>query len=186
MRRTLQDELAKFMFVSCSEWEALQSDSQLILDIENCQYLNWCIRETLRLWNVVAGGPVRELTDNLEYDGMYMLKGSWVILSYYTMFRERWIDKGDQFVPQRWSNDSPQLPDLMKLYMPFGVGLRACLGQNMAMFQLRMIAAHFFHFFEFELDQEPTFEYFITMKPDQMMMKVKERFPSSRDIPTHA
>jgi len=45
----------------------------------------------------------------------------------------------------------------------------------MALFQLRAVAAHFLHFFDFELQGEPTFEYFITMKVDDMQMKVTPR-----------
>jgi hypothetical protein len=35
--------------------------------------------------------------------------------------------------------------------LPTASGKRQCLGQNMAMFQLRAVAAHFLHFFDFEL-----------------------------------
>jgi cytochrome P450 len=43
----------------------------------------------------------------------------------------------------------------------------------MAMFQLRIIAAHFVRYFDFELMEEPTFEYFLTLKPRSILMKVK-------------
>jgi hypothetical protein len=56
---------------------------------------------------------------------------------------------------------------------PFSLGKRACVGQNMAMFQLRIIAAHFVRYFDFELIEEPTFEYFATLKPRSIVMKVK-------------
>jgi len=45
----------------------------------------------------------------------------------------------------------------------------------MALFQLRTVAAHFLHFFDFELQGEPTFEEFITLKVDDMQMKVTPR-----------
>jgi hypothetical protein len=43
------------------------------------------------------------------------------------------------------------------------------------MFQLRAVAAHFLHFFDFELQGEPTFEFFVTLKVDDMKMKVTPR-----------
>jgi len=43
----------------------------------------------------------------------------------------------------------------------------------MAMFQLRIIAAHFVRYFDFELVEEPSFEYFLTLKPRFIRMKVK-------------
>ena len=45
----------------------------------------------------------------------------------------------------------------------------------MALFQLRIVAAHLLHYFDFELVGEPTFEYFITLKPELLNMKVHVR-----------
>jgi hypothetical protein len=46
---------------------------------------------------------------------------------------------------------------------------------NLAKFQLRYVAANLVHYFDFELVGEPTFEYFVTFKPDELMIKFKER-----------
>jgi cytochrome P450 len=59
------------------------------------------------------------------------------------------------------------------MFTPFSLGKRACLGQNLAIFQLRIIAAHFVRYFDFELIEEPTFEYFATLKPRSIVMKVE-------------
>jgi hypothetical protein len=40
---------------------------------------------------------------------------------------------------------------------------------------MRLFAAYFLHNFDFELTCEPTFEFFVTLKPDQLLMKVTER-----------
>ena len=151
------------------------SEKELLSAIAGCEYLNWCIKEVLRLWPAAAGGSSRDLGEDIEYNGMLLPKGSLVVASYFTMFRERWIDQPDVYLPERWSDSNPQLPQLKEMLMPFSLGKRACIGQNMAMFQLRIVAAHFLHYFDFELVAEPTFEYFLTLKPDQLLMRVHER-----------
>jgi len=37
------------------------------------------------------------------------------------------------------------------------------------------VAAHFLHFFDFELQGEPTFDFFTTLKVDDMQMKFTPR-----------
>ena len=49
------------------------------------------------------------------------------------------------------------------------------IGMNLAKFQLRYVAANLVHYFDFELEGEPTFEYFVTFKTDELMIKFKER-----------
>jgi len=148
---------------------------ELMSKIASLEYLSWCIKETLRLWPVIAGGSGRDLTEDVEHNGMLLPKGSLVVVHFFSMFRSPWIDRADEFVPERWGLQHPQLARLKETVTPFSLGKRVCLGQNMAMFQLRAVAAHFLHFFDFELQGEPTFEYFGTLKVDDMQMKATPR-----------
>ena len=91
------------------------------------------------------------------------------------MFREGWIDRPLEFLPERWATDNPQLPELKEMFLPFSLGKRACIGQNMAMFQLRVVTAYLLHHFDFTLVGEPDFEYFLTLKPVNVWLAVKER-----------
>mmetsp|Transcript_34821 Transcript_34821/g.77303 ORF Transcript_34821/g.77303 Transcript_34821/m.77303 type:complete len:476 (-) Transcript_34821:554-1981(-) len=150
------------------------SGRELMSKIASLEYLSWCIKETLRLWPVAAV-VARDLTQDVEHNGMLLPKGSLVFVHFYSMFRSPWIDNVDEFVPERWGPQNPQLARLKETVTPFSLGKRVCLGQNMAMFQLRAVAAHFLHFFDFELQGEPTFEEFITLKVDDMQMKVTPR-----------
>ena len=150
-------------------------DKSLISAIYGLEYLNMCIKEVMRLWPVAAGGPARLLVEDVHYNNMFLPKGSTFIAHFYSMFRANWIDRAEEFVPERWSDDNPQLPELKEMFMPFSLGKRSCIGQNMAQFQLRMMAAYFLHYFDFELVGEPTYEYFLTLKPDEMMMRVRTR-----------
>jgi cytochrome P450 len=46
----------------------------------------------------------------------------------------------------------------------------------MAMLQLRVITAYFIRYFDFELIEEPGKEFFLTLKPTSMMMKVRKAY----------
>lgn len=179
VKAKLQRELAAFMPENRSMDSILHNssfnDRMLLSSIAGCEYLNWCVKEALRMWPAPAGGPVRELMQDVEYEGMHLPKGSTVIPVFYSMFRERWIDQPTTYLPERWSDENPQLPQLKEMLMPFSAGRRACVGQNMAMFQMKVIVAHFLHYFDFELTEEPTFEFFITLKPGQLKMRIRER-----------
>ena len=181
IKARLQAELAQFMPADRAQFGVGASnaaaDKDLLSAIAGAEYLNCCVKEVLRLWPVAAGGPGRDLIQDIEYNGMLLPKGSMVVVHLYSIFRERWIDSSLEFKPERWleSSNNPQLPRLKEMMMPFSLGRRACIGQNMALFQLKIVAAHLLHYFDFELVGEPTFEYFITLKPDQLKMRVSKR-----------
>jgi len=155
--------------------ELTTRDKELLTAVNGVEYLGWCIQEIMRLWPVTAGGPSRELTEDLEYNRMLLPKGSLVNCHFFSIFRQAWIDRPEEFVPERWADSNPQLPQLREMLIPFSLGKRSCIGQNMATFHLRIVAAHFLHYYDFELVDEPQFEYFITLKPYQTRMKVKSR-----------
>ena len=151
-------------------------DVKLMSAIIGLEYLNWCMKEAMRLWPVAAFGPIRELSQDFHVgEDLVLPKGSLVQSMFYSMFRSDWIDRPDEFIPERWSPTNPQLPQLKEMWIPFSSGKRACLGMNLALFQMRLFAAYFLHYFDFELTCEPTFEFFVTLKPDQLLMKVTER-----------
>jgi cytochrome P450 len=150
-------------------------DNKLISAICGLEYLNCCIKEVMRLWPVTAVGSGREVHEDLTWNGMVISKGSIVSSYVHSMFRERWIDRPHDFIPERWLAGSSQLTELNKMFIPFNVGKRACIGQNMAMFQLRIIAAYYMHYFDFELVGEPSFAYFLTLKPESLNVKATER-----------
>jgi len=178
VQHKLRSILASFMpehlsLSSTVDLTQSEGDSKLLSTIANCEYLNNCLKETMRLWPVLAGGPMRDIVEDLHYEGMLLPAGSTVCVHYYSLFRSEWIENADQFDPDRWLASNPQLPQLKEMFTPFSLGKRACVGQNMAMFQMRIIAAHFVRYFDFELVEEPTFEYFFTLKPRSIVMKVK-------------
>ena len=104
------------------------------VSLKNCQYLQHCLNETLRLYSVVpvnsrmavrnttipcGGGP----------DGMskvFVRKGELVDYSVQIMHRDKqfWGPDADEFKPERWVGRKPGWE-----YLPFNGGPRICLGR---------------------------------------------------------
>ena len=50
------------------------------------------------------------------------------------------IADGDEFRPDRWLPSDPDAAKLAALFMPFSLGRRNCVGQNLAMLELKMVS----------------------------------------------
>jgi cytochrome P450 len=173
VKNKLRSELASFMPDQPSLIDLSQQESSNFLStIANCQYLTNCIQEGMRLWPAAAGGPIRALDKDVQYGDMVIPAGSIVNVHCFSMFRSDWITDAETYDPDRWLDTNEQLPQLKEMFIPFSAGKRNCIGQNMAMLQLRVITAYFIRYFDFELVEEPSKEFFITLKPASMMMKV--------------
>ena len=146
-----------------------------ISEIKALPYLNWCLQEAMRLYPVVAMGSKRYTLSEIKHEGMILPKGSTCTLAYYSMFRQPWIDRANEFLPERWDPSNPQEKDLKTMMIPFALGSRNCIGQNLAKVELSMISAYLLRFFEFKLLSEPHFEVFLTMKATNVRVSSKIR-----------
>lgn len=138
-------------------------------------FLSGCIQESMRLHSVVAVGSMRETLSDIEYEGISIPAGSTCTLAFHSMFRQPWIDRAEDFLPERWDPSNPQERELRAMMMPFALGSRNCIGQNLAKMELSMIAAYLLRFFEFELLSEPSFHIFLTMKATNVQVKAHVR-----------
>ncbi|KAL8744191.1 MAG: hypothetical protein Q9190_003538 [Brigantiaea leucoxantha] len=100
-----------------------------------CRYLQQCIREALRL-----GSPtpitVRQATQDTTLpqgggpdgqDPIFVSKGTTILLDVFLLHRREdlWGADVEKFRPERWDNQ-----DRSWEYLPFGAGLRACIGRE--------------------------------------------------------
>jgi len=144
VKNKLRSELAAFMPDQPSLIDLSQQESSNLLStIANSPYLNNCIKESMRLWPA-AGGSLRALDEDFHYDGMVIPAGSIVNIHLFAMFRSDWIANAETYDPDRWLDSNSQLPQLKEMFFPFSAGKRTCIGQNMAMLQLRVITAFFY------------------------------------------
>jgi benzoate 4-monooxygenase len=138
-------------------------------------YLNCVINEGNRLQPVGSQGSVREAPCDVEYEGMTIPKGSTVIVPAYAMHRSSIIRKPDEFIPERWLADDPELETLKSLFYPFSSGKRNCVGQNLAMLELRMFIATLFRRFNFELVSKVSYEFYLVLRPVNANFKITRR-----------
>lgn len=62
-----------------------------------------------------------------------------------------WGPSADKFDPDRFANGIAGACKPPHMYMPFGVGVRTCAGQNLAMVELKVVLSLLLSKFEFKL-----------------------------------
>ncbi|KAG9192422.1 unspecific monooxygenase [Alternaria panax] len=106
--------------------------------LKSCNYLQWIMNETLRLYPVVPFDARRTFKDTtLPVGGgpdgterVFVKKGTQVDYSVYVMHRRKdlWGADADEFKPERWDGRKVGWE-----YLPFNGGPRICLGQQFAL-----------------------------------------------------
>lgn len=148
--------------------------------ISKLEYLNNCLRESMRLWPTVPA-IARTTVEEIEYDGIVIPEKSLVQCNFYSIFHASWIVRPNEFIPERWSPGHELYDEKLKeMFMPFAEGHRNCIGQNMAMIQLKILIANIIRYYEFELvdgdkDLSEEFEVALLMKIPKLVMRVKKR-----------
>ncbi|CAF3694622.1 unnamed protein product [Rotaria sp. Silwood1] len=109
--------------------------------LDKCQYIDCVIKETLRL-APLAFGTLRTLLNDIVIDGIEIHKGDTVASSYALMQRDPryWKLDPTEFIPERFFGvDAPDANHNPFVFTPFGGGHRACVGQDLARLELKVI-----------------------------------------------
>lgn len=156
-------------------------------DLRRLPYTDMVIKESMRLmppvWSI--GRMNKEATEVLGYP---FPEWSGVQIVIYCAHRhpEIW-DKPNDFVPERWAEDSiNEIPKYA--YLPFGGGPRICIGNGFATMEANLLLATIAQRFRLSLIDgvEIVPRPFITMFPrDGLPMRVEKR-EDSAGIPIHA
>jgi retinoid hydroxylase len=123
----------------------------LTLDVlRQMTYLEQVLQEVLRLIPPVGGG-FRQVLKTCEFGG-YQIPEGWAVLYQIgpTQKDGQLYPQPDQFDPERFS--AQQNAERPKYgYVPFGGGIRECIGKEFARLEMKIFAAHLVRGYEWEL-----------------------------------
>ena len=128
-----------------------------IEQLDSLVYLDAVIREILR-FVPPSNGSVRTLNvdDRLPKSQVLLYKNDQVFIPFYNLARDNryWKVNPDLFYPERFLNDSEDKNHHPYAWIPFGVGHRQCIGQELARFEIKAITARLMQYVTF-LDGGP-------------------------------
>lgn len=98
------------------------------------------IQETLRLYPA-SSFVAREVFEDMEFKELQVPRKTVIWIPVPTMHRltQAWGPDANQFNPERFANGIQGACKIPQAYMPFGTGMRICVGQHFAMVELKVI-----------------------------------------------
>lgn len=169
----LRLELAPIFEASTSQVPSFDSLSQL-------PFLRACIDETLRLRPSSAFGLPREVPAGGRWiAGQLIPEGVSVSVPTYSLLHNTDIFEGpEDFRPERWVDeyDEMKLASMKKYYLPFSTGPRACIGRNIAYYEMTLVVAVLMHYFDFDFEDGKVAEHYAVLErlnanPDELVMR---------------
>ncbi|KAF2642486.1 cytochrome P450 [Massarina eburnea CBS 473.64] len=140
---------------------ALKSRENIKWDkVKNLGYLDATINEALRLFPPSPASQQRVVPrGGATIEGHYLPAETTVAVPPWSSNRSSLNFKDpDEFRPERWLEDDDRDSELyandrLGASLPFGTGPRVCIGKNLALMEMRLIAAHMLWEFDVELDR---------------------------------
>ncbi|KAJ4300727.1 hypothetical protein N0V90_002815 [Kalmusia sp. IMI 367209] len=122
-------------------------------DVANCPHLDGAINEALRLHPAVPSGMSRETPPSgiTLPDGTYIPGETIIWMPVHTMQRDaRYFPEPLKFMPERWTDEAPEHIQDKRAFMPFSTGVYNCVGQKLAMMEMRVVVANLMRSFDIE------------------------------------
>lgn len=120
-------------------------------DLKNLIYIEWCIKEVLRL-TPIAPFILRKPVEDFSFDEYTIPKGSAVMIPIINIHHDptQW-ENHEEFYPDHFR---PEVVDKRHPYsfLPFSAGQRGCIGKILAMASLKSMMANLLQHYRFEAD----------------------------------
>ncbi|GMI78696.1 cytochrome P450, family 714, subfamily A, polypeptide 1, EUI-like p450 A1 [Hibiscus trionum] len=125
--------------------------------LRRMKQLTMVIQESLRLYPPVAVVS-REALEDMKFGEIFVPKGVniWLMVLALHTDPEIWGKEAYTFDPNRFAKGIAGACKLPQAYIPFGVGPRVCLGQNLAMVELKLVISLLLSNFSFSLSPNYT------------------------------
>ena len=157
-------ENLKHSFENSRITEIDTSKLQSLKDIfENCDYLNYVVKETLRIDGPTMQGMMYYTKEDIKICGISFKKGTKIYPNnIYTHYNQSEWFEPTKFIPERFNPESeyffkPNTDNLTrhpKSYIPFGFGARNCMGQALGMLETKVLLSRILTSVDYEIDQE--------------------------------
>lgn len=127
----------------------VSNQEELVKNLDKLVYLDAVIKEALRITPVIP--YVARITNDTYQLGEYLLpKGTAILPCIYLAHRDPDVwSEPNQFIPERFLNTA----DTPYTYLPFGSGIRRCIGAAFAQYEMKIIIAQILLHAELELKE---------------------------------
>jgi cytochrome P450 len=147
-------------------------------DRHNSTIVNFFIKESMRLNPIGSVTGIRASSKDIiverpkEESNLIIKKDTWLIFSPLVLFRDpKYFSDPDSFIPSRWKDLSKENASA---FMPFIMGKYNCIGQTLAMVEMRVALSSLCSQYEFVLEEEGTDTFFTTYKPIGYLLKARK------------
>ncbi|XP_011053756.1 PREDICTED: probable cytochrome P450 12b2, mitochondrial [Acromyrmex echinatior] len=111
--------------------------------LEKIPYVRGCIKECMRLFPI-TNGILRNMPKDVCLGGYLIPKGANVMACHAVLSMDsKYFARPMEYIPERWIRNSPEFllyrSTHTYAYMPFGYGVRACIGQRFAEMELEIL-----------------------------------------------
>jgi len=123
-------------------------------DFENLPYLDAVVRESLRFYPSAPHYPRTTESSEVKVNEKYTIpKNAWVFLESWAIHRDKthWGEDAEEFNPERWFEDKKRHAFA---WIPFAAGARNCIGQRLAMLEIKIVLIHIFKTFQISFSEE--------------------------------
>ncbi|KAJ7262670.1 cytochrome P450 [Mycena haematopus] len=146
----------------------VSTDNPTMDQLNELPYLDWVVRETLRIHTPVASTmrvatqddvvplatPIKDINGTV-HDTLKITKGQTIMIPILAMNRDKtiWGPDAMEFIPERWESGSMSnsIPGVWGHILTFLGGPRACIGYRFSLVEMKALLFTLVRAFEFEL-----------------------------------
>jgi len=140
--------------------EIKELDEHTFQKINKLEYLDWVLKESLRLYAPVPGVSRTALNDDVLPDGTRVPAGTGLRYHALHVHRSpRYWDQPLSFIPERWKDQASIIKNSYQ-YIPFHSGPMSCIGRKMATIEAKCMLILFLRTYDLETVPNHSYELF--------------------------